>query len=103
SPRVEVVDADRLDFPLALRPWRPGEAFRPLGLVGEKKVSDLLTERKVPPQERARQLVLLSGGAVVWAVGHRLGEAFRVGPGTRRAARLVWRPAGGVDADRAGR
>lgn len=103
SPRVEVVDADRLDFPLVLRPWRSGEAFRPLGLVGEKKVSDLLTERKVPPQERAQQLVLLSGGTVVWAVGHRLGEAFRVGPGTRRAARLVWRPAGGVDADRAGR
>ncbi len=103
SPWVEVVDADRLGFPLALRSWRPGDAFRPLGLEGEKKVSDLLTDRKVPPQERARQLVLLSGGAVVWVVGHRLGEAFGVGPGTRRAARLVWRPAGGVDADRGGR
>ena len=103
SPCVEVVDADRLDFPLALRPWRPGEAFRPLGLAGEKKVSDLLTERKVPPQERAQQLVLVSGDAIVWVVGHRLGEAFRIGPETARAARLVWRPAAGVDADRGGR
>lgn len=103
SPYVEVVDADRLGFPLTLRPWRPGDALRPIGLGGTKRVSDLLTDRKVPPQDRARQLVLLSGDAVVWVVGHRLDEAFGAGPGTARAARLVWRPGGGVDSDRAAR
>lgn len=103
SPCAEVVDADRLGFPLTLRAWRPGDALRPLGLGGAKKVSDLLTDRKVPPQDRARQLVLVSDDAVVWVVGHRLDEAFGVGPTTERVARLVWRPVGGVDADRGGR
>lgn len=103
SPCVEVVDADRFDSPLTLRSWRPGDALRPLGLGGTKKVSDLLTDRKVPPQDRARQLVLVSGERIVWVVGHRLDEAFGIGSGTARAARLVWRPAGGVDGDRAGR
>ena len=99
SPTVEVVDADRLRFPLTLRPWREGDALRPLGLDGSKRVSDLLTERKVPPQDRARQLVLLDGNEVVWVVGHRLAERVRVRPETRAVVRLAWSPAGGVDAD----
>ncbi|MEM1043388.1 MAG: tRNA lysidine(34) synthetase TilS [Bacteroidota bacterium] len=93
SPEVEWVDADRLRFPLTLRPWQAGDAFQPLGMTGRKNVSDLLTERRVSPHERARQLVLLSGEAVAWVVGHRLGAAWAVGPETQRAVRLRWRPA----------
>lgn len=94
DPRVEIVDADVLRGPLALRPWRPGDRIAPLGLGGRhKKVSDLLTERRVPPSERARQLVLTAGPAVVWVVGHRLAEHARIGPSTRRALRLTWEPA----------
>lgn len=94
DPNVELVDAGRLRFPLTLRSWQPGDALVPLGMAGRKKVSDLLTERRVPPQSRARQRVLLSGGEVVWVVGHRLAALFRLRPETSRAARLVWQPAG---------
>ncbi len=89
SPEVEVVDAERLRFPLVLRPWQAGDGLRPLGIAGRKKVSDLLTDCRVPSYRRARALVLLSGEEVVWVVGHRLGAA-AVGPETRRAARLTW-------------
>ncbi len=92
SPLVEVADANRLVGPLVLRTWRAGDALVPLGMVGTKKVSDLLTERHVPPSARARQLVLTAGGEVVWVVGHRLAEAARVRPATRRALRLAWEP-----------
>ncbi|HLT45995.1 MAG TPA: tRNA lysidine(34) synthetase TilS [Rubricoccaceae bacterium] len=96
DPDVEIADAEALAAPLVLRRWRPGDRLRPLGLDGTKRVSDLLTEAKVPPSERAGQLVLCAGpeGEVVWVVGHRLAEAARVRPQTRRTVRLMWTPAG---------
>ncbi|MEP0545302.1 MAG: tRNA lysidine(34) synthetase TilS [Rhodothermales bacterium] len=99
SPLVEVVDADRLRFPLMLRPWRHGDVVRPLGLDGHKNVSDVLTEARVPPHRRAREPVLVSDGEIVWVVGHRLGSAFAVGPATRRAVRLTWLPSDSLAPD----
>ena len=90
DPCTEVVDARVLRPPLVLRPWQAGDRFRPLGLDGTKLVSDLLTERQVPPSERAHQLVLCSDEAIVWVVGHRLAEAARVQPDTTQAVRLTW-------------
>jgi tRNA(Ile)-lysidine synthase len=103
SPRVEVVDVERLRWPLRLRVWQDGDTMQPLGLDGHKKVSDLLTERRVPPHRRARQLVLCSEGEVVWVVGHRLDACAAVRPKTRRAARLTWIPAEGLAPDGEGR
>ena len=99
SPCAEYADAGRLRFPLTLRPWQPGDTLQPLGLDGSKKVSDLLTDRKVPPQHRAHQLVLVSGGEIVWVVGHRLADPFRVRPETRRVVRLTWTPTNALDGE----
>ena len=99
SPFVEVVDAERLRFPLTLRPWQHGDVVRPLGLDGHKNVSDVLTEGRVAPHARARQPVLVSDGEIVWVVGHRLGAAFAVGPTTRRAVRLTWSPSDSLAPD----
>lgn len=90
SPCIEVVDADWLRFPLTLRPWQAGDVLRPFGMDGHKKVSDLLTEHRVPSHQRDHQLVLCSGEVIVWVVGHRLGAEGAVGERTRRAARLTW-------------
>ena len=93
SPTREVVEADALTEPLHLRRWREGDRFNPLGLAGSKLVSDLLSEAKVPPSQRANQLVLCSGNNIVWVVGLRLAEEGRIGSTTKRAVRLVWAPA----------
>src|SRR5690606_26488790 len=94
GPDEEVAVADALAAPLVLRPGRAGHRVRPLGLDGTKRVSDLLTEAKVPPSERARQLVLCAGpdGEVVWVVGHRLAHGARLRRDTRGAVRLAWVP-----------
>jgi tRNA(Ile)-lysidine synthase len=91
DPNQVVVDAGALDSGLVLRPWAAGDSFRPLGGVGTRRVSDVLTDDLVAPQDRARQLVLTADGRVVWVVGHRLAEQARVEPG-RPAVRLRWVP-----------
>ena len=70
--------AGKLKFPLTLRLWRDGDAFRPFGMKGMKKVSDFLIDEKVPLHEKAQQYVLLSGDDIVWVVGRRIDERYKV-------------------------
>lgn len=65
--------------PLAVRGRRPGDAFRPLGLGGRKKLQDLFTDRKVPRADRDHvPLVVDAQDRIVWVVGHAVAEDFRV-------------------------
>ncbi|MDX1546850.1 MAG: tRNA lysidine(34) synthetase TilS [Rhodothermales bacterium] len=90
APNAVVLDADRLDLPLRVRRWLPGDRIRPLGLGGTKKVSDVLTDARVPVHQRSAVPVVLSGSEVVWVAGHRMAEAVRVRPETRRYAKITF-------------
>jgi tRNA(Ile)-lysidine synthase len=92
SPLAEVADVDALQPPVLLRTWRDGDSLVPHGMTGRKRVSDLLTERRVPPSERGKQLVLEAGGQILWVVGHRLAAAAAVTASTRGAVHLTWNP-----------
>lgn len=76
--RLARFDAGRLTFPLVVRGRRPGDAYRPLGAPGRKKLKEALRARAVPAAERDRLPVLLSRGRIVWAPGLPVGEAFKV-------------------------
>lgn len=76
---MALIDEAKLQYPLRLRRWRDGDTFIPFGMAGRKKVGDYLTDCKVPVVERKRQFVLLSGEDIVWVVGRRTDERFRVG------------------------
>ena len=88
DPAVAFLDADRLTFPLTIRPWKQGDKLRPLGLNGHKLVSDLLNDRKLTRTEREQTLVLLSGDEIAWVIGQRIGHRFRVTAQTRKIVRV---------------
>jgi tRNA(Ile)-lysidine synthase len=76
-------DRDSLSFPIILRFWEPGDKFLPLGATGRKKISDLLTERKVPRHKKNKVAVLESGGDIIWVAGHRTDEIHKIHPTTK--------------------
>ena len=86
---IAQVDADRLQFPLTLRRWREGDSFVPFGMTGRKKVSDFLIDAKVSMAEKQRQFVLLSGGEIVWLVGRRIDDRYRLTPNTENVLRIT--------------
>ena len=77
-PQQAQLDADRLVWPLHLRRWREGDHFIPFGMTGKKKVSDFLIDEKVSVMEKQRQFVLLSGEEIVWVVGRRIDDRYRL-------------------------
>jgi tRNA(Ile)-lysidine synthase len=81
---VAQLDADRLNFPMLWRKWQAGDYFIPLGMRSEKKVSDFLIDLKVPFNTKADITVLESAGEVVWIVGHRINERYKVTEATKR-------------------
>lgn len=54
-----ILDAAGLRWPLAVRPWRPGDRFRPLGAPGSRKLSDVLKDLRLPVADKARAAVLV--------------------------------------------
>lgn len=81
-----VMDASAILSPLRVRIWRPGDEIEPLGMGGRsKKVSDLLTDARVPSHDRARVVVVTADGRVIWVPGVRLAELVRIGAGTESA------------------
>ena len=86
---IAQIDADRLQFPLTLRRWREGDTFIPFGMEGRKKVSDYLIDRKVSLPEKQRQFVLLSGDEIVWLVGRRIDDRYRLTPDTENVLRIT--------------
>ncbi|MEX2513800.1 MAG: tRNA lysidine(34) synthetase TilS [Cyclobacteriaceae bacterium] len=73
-----MVDKSLLSFPLKIRNWEEGDKFKPLGMSGFKKISDFLIDLKVPLIKKNRVKVLCSGGQIVWLVGFRIDDRFKV-------------------------
>jgi tRNA(Ile)-lysidine synthase len=88
DPRVEHLDLDRLSGPLEFRRWRNGDRFTPLGMTSSKKISDYLTDRRVPTHLRDRVWVLTSGDTIIYVVGHGISHHVRVRPDSTRVVRI---------------
>ncbi|HYH03484.1 MAG TPA: tRNA lysidine(34) synthetase TilS, partial [Bacillota bacterium] len=90
TSRNEVyVDADSLNLPLAIRSWKAGDSLRPLGAPGRQKLHDFYINAKVPRDQRnLTPLLVDSDDRIIWVMGYRLCEDFKVNPDTRRILRI---------------
>ena len=84
------LDASNIKFPLTLRHIEQGDRFVPFGMNGMKLVSDYLTDRKKNVFEKRAQLVVTDAQQrIVWLVGERTDNRFRITPHTQQALRLT--------------
>ncbi len=88
SKKSEYISADDLDLEFTLRKWKFGDRFIPLGMKGFKKVSDFLNEQKVSASKKKDQFVLLNRNNIVWVVGLRIDDRYKVLPSTKRICKL---------------
>ncbi len=71
KPSKEAVlrlDASKCSWPLTIRNWSAGDAFQPLGMDGHQKVSDHLTNRKIPSHFKEKALVLCGSDGTIYAI-----------------------------------
>jgi len=90
DPMIACLDLDKIQFPLTIRRWMFGDYFYPLGMDQIKKLSDFFVDTKVPVPEKERTWIMASGKKIVWIMGHRIDNRFRITPSTSRVLRLAF-------------
>ncbi len=85
------LSVDDIRYPLTLRTTRNGDKFTPLGMRGTKLVSDFLTDLKASLFEKRDQLLLTDAGDnIMWVVGRRPDNRYRVTTLTKEVIVVEW-------------
>ena len=84
------VASEKLNFPLKLRKWKRGDSFQPFGMKGKKKLSKFFKDEKIPLNEKEKIWLLLSDEKIVWVIGHRMDDRFKVTENTKRILKITF-------------
>ena len=91
SSDVAQLDSDKLRFPLALRHWRHGDRFCPLGMKGSKLLSDFFVDQKFTEYQKQNVWLLVSAdGVILWVVGYRIDDRFKIVNDTKTVFECSW-------------
>ena len=82
------IDHNKLKFPLTLRKWQKGDFFFPIGLHGKKKVSKFFKDQKLSIFEKENTWLLTSNNEIIWVIGHRLDERYKVSKNTSKILKI---------------
>ncbi|NLI54694.1 MAG: tRNA lysidine(34) synthetase TilS [Clostridiales bacterium] len=83
------LDAGALPQTLVVRSRKDGDRFYPLGAPGERKLSDVFTDRKIPKASRNLPL-LCNESEVYYATGLTVSERAKVTPETREILHIMF-------------
>lgn len=87
SNNKELIALKDTDFPLILRTLRDGDYFYPIGMQRKKKkIGKFLRDLKVPLHEKEKVWVLESQKRIVWILGYRLDDRFKI----QNSATDIW-------------
>ncbi len=85
---IAQLDRLKLKFPLKLRKWEEGDFFYPQGMKGKKKLSKYFKDEKYSLVDKDNQWLLVSDNKIVWIIGKRLDERFKVTSSTKDILRV---------------
>lgn len=90
SPKnVVFFDKEKLNYPLMLRRWEKGDYFYPYGMLGKKKLSKYFKDEKIDLFSKEKQWLLCSNNEIVWVVGMRSDNRFKVDDTTENILKVT--------------
>jgi len=89
SESILYVAREMLKFPLIVRKWKKGDYFYPFGMQGKKKVAKFFKDEKMNTLAKEKQWLLCSGDTIVWIIGKRADNRFKVAKNTQEILKFT--------------
>jgi tRNA(Ile)-lysidine synthase len=89
SPKIIYIDKETLKYPLTIRKCQKGDYFYPLGMSGRKKISKYFKDEKMDIFAKENQWLLCSGGNIVWIIGKRADDRYKITDRTKEILKLI--------------
>ena len=87
------LDYDKITAGILLRGRKPGDYLTVNRQGGRKKLKTYFMEEKIPVDQRKGVWLLTCGEEVIWVVGHRISEAYKVEKNTREILEITYKEA----------
>jgi len=91
TKNIAFFDSDKLGN-LSIRTFVNGDSFTPLGMKGTMKLKDFFIASKIPKEERRIIPLLLSDNNIIWVLGLRINERFKITQDTRITLKVTATP-----------
>ncbi|MGZ3901086.1 MAG: tRNA lysidine(34) synthetase TilS [Bacteroidia bacterium] len=80
---------EKLLFPLLIRHPATGDKFKPFGMKGFKLLSDFIKDEKINAVDKSNLQLLVNGnGEIIWVIGYRSDERYRVNKEAKKFLKL---------------
>jgi len=88
SNNVVYLDMDKVEN-LFIRTFRNGDRFIPLGMKSAVKLKDFFISQKIPRERRRTIPLLISGKEIVWVIGYRIDERYKITDNTHHILKVI--------------
>ncbi|MBP9995866.1 MAG: tRNA lysidine(34) synthetase TilS [Lachnospiraceae bacterium] len=89
NPYTKWLDYDKIECQLEVRHRTPGDYLCINEKMQRKSIKEYFIDEKIPAGERAKVALVADGDHIIWVIGHRISEYYKVTRDTKRIVEIT--------------